>query len=285
MKQIQWFPGHMNKTRRLIRENLPSVDVIIEILDARVPESSRNPMVKELIGDKPRLVVLNKTDLADPGVTKVWMKRYAQEPDVLPLALTSKDRNQIKKIIPSCRQLGKDRNTRKRRALRAMIIGIPNVGKSTVINALKGQKKAGVQNKPGHTRHLQRVALSPDFELVDTPGILWPKFEDKKVGYRLAMLGSIKDEILDLFDIAGKALLYLRLNYPEALKERYKLTDMPEDSMELLELIGRKRGMLQKGGIVDMERICNVFLSELREGKIGRISLEKPLEDTSWLES
>ncbi len=272
----------MNKTRRLIGENLPSIDVIIEILDARVPESSRNPMIKDIIGDKPRLVILNKTDLADPSVTKIWMKRYAEEPDVLPLALTSKDKNQIKQIIPGCRTLGKDRNTRKRRALRAMIVGIPNVGKSTVINALKGQKKASVQNKPGHTRHLQRVALNPDFELVDTPGILWPKFEDKRVGYRLALLGSIKDEILDLFDIAGKGLNYLRLNYPKELQERFKLEELPEEPMVLLELMGRKRGMLQKGGIVDMERICHVFLSELREGKIGRVSFEKPDEDTLW---
>lgn len=274
--QIQWFPGHMNKTMNQIKENLGKVDVIIEILDARVPSSSSNPKITELIGDKPRLVVLNKCDMSDPEITDKWMDYYKNMDKTLPVKVSSKTLDNLDSVSKVCKELCKDAKWINRREVRGMVVGIPNVGKSTIINALSGKKKAAVGNRPGLTRNMQRINISGSLQIYDTPGVLWPKFEDKTVGYNLAALGSIKDTILDLVDIARKALDYLILNYPDRLKERYNIEDLPTDSYEMLEIIGKKRGCLQSGGVIDIDRAVAFLLKDLRDGKLGLISLEEP---------
>lgn len=274
--QIQWFPGHMNKTKHMIKDNLSKVDVIIEILDARVPVSSSNPMITELIGDKPRLVVLNKSDLSDPEVTENWMDYYRQLEHTLPVQVSSKTMYNLDSISKVCKELCKDAKWIERREVRGMVVGIPNVGKSTIINALSGKKKVAVGNKPGLTRNLQRINITDSLQIYDTPGILWPKFEDRIVGYNLAALGSIKDTILDLVDIGRAALDYFIKRYPDRLKERYNIDRLSEDSYELLTEIGVKRGCLQAKGIIDLERAVTFFLKDLRDGKLGLISLEEP---------
>ena len=283
MKPIQWYPGHMVKTRRLIKENLKKVDVIIEILDARVPRSSSNPVIDELTGDKPRLVVLNKSDLADKKVTNLWKAFYrAQGENRLPVAVSSKTKDNLGSIVNGCKTLCKGAKWLNRRPVRAMIVGIPNVGKSTVINALAGKKKAIVGNKPGVTKDMQRLNISDNFQIYDTPGILWPKFEDQDIGFKLALLGSIKDSILILDEISMKGLEYMVQFYPERIKERYKIDDIPGETIELIELIGRKRGCLISGGAIDYEKAINLFLLDLRGGKLGTFSLENPNEDTGF---
>ena len=283
MKPIQWFPGHMHKTRRLIKENLKKVDVIIEILDARVPLSSSNPIIDELTGDKPRLVVLNKSDLADENITDLWKKYYKSLGEKrLPVAVSSKTKQNLGSIVNGCKTLCKGAKWVNRRPVRAMIVGIPNVGKSTVINALAGRKKAAVGNKPGVTRDMQRLNVSDSLQIYDTPGILWPKFEDQDIGYKLALLGSIKDSILILDEISMKGLEYMVLHYSERIKERYRIDDIPEDTVQIIELIGKKRGCLVAGGAIDYEKAINIFLLDLRGGKLGRFSLEKPGEESGF---
>lgn len=274
--QIQWFPGHMNKTINIIKETLTKVDVVIEILDARVPVSSSNPMIKELIGDKPRLVVLNKNDLSDPIVTKRWMEYFKGLEHTMPVEVSSRTFYNLDSISKVCKELCKNAKWIDRREVRGMVVGIPNVGKSTIINALSGKKKVAVGNKPGLTRNLQRINITNSLQIYDTPGILWPKFEDKTVGYNLAALGSIKDTILDLIDISRSALDYFIKRYPDRIKERYNIDNLPDDSYDLLSLIGKKRGCLQTGGVIDLDRAVSFFLKDLRDGKLGLISLEEP---------
>lgn len=274
--QIQWFPGHMHKTINIIKETLGKVDVIIEILDARVPISSSNPMITELIGDKPRLVVLNKCDLSDPEITNRWMKYFESFDQTLPVQVSSKTFFNLDSISKVCKELCKEAKWIDRREVRGMVVGIPNVGKSTIINALSGEKKVAVGNRPGLTRNLQRINITNSLQIYDTPGILWPKFEDKIVGYNLAALGSIKDTILDLVAISRSALDYFIIRYPERIKERYNIEILPEDSYDLLQLIGKKRGCLQTGGVIDLDRAVAFFLKDLRDGKLGLISLEEP---------
>lgn len=279
--QIQWFPGHMNKTKHMIKDNLGKVDVIIEILDARVPVSSSNPMITELIGNKPRLVVLNKSDLSDPEVTEKWMEYYRGLDRTLPVKVSSKTHDNLDSISKVCKELCKDSKWIERREVRGMVVGIPNVGKSTIINALSGRKKVAVGNKPGLTRNLQRINITNSLQIYDTPGILWPKFEDRVVGYNLAAVGSIKDTILDLIDITRTTLDYFIKRYPDRIKTRYNIDKLPEDSYELLTLIGKNRGCLQARGVIDLDRAVAFFLKDLRDGKLGLISLEEPedLED------
>lgn len=283
MKPIQWFPGHMHKTRKLIKENLKKVDVIIEILDARVPVSSSNPIIDELTGDKPRVVVLNKSDLADKKVTEKWKVYFKSLGDNrLPVEVSSKTKENLNSIVRGCKTLCQGAKWIDRRPIRAMIVGIPNVGKSTIINALAGRKKAIVGNKPGVTKEMQRLNVSDSLQIYDTPGILWPKFEDQDIGYKLALLGSIKDSILILDEISMKGLEYMVLHYPKRIKERYKIDEIPDDTVELIEMIGKKRGCLISGGAIDYEKAINLFLLDLRSGKLGTFSLELPGEETGF---
>ncbi|TCI80108.1 ribosome biogenesis GTPase YlqF [Exiguobacterium sp. SH0S1] len=280
---IQWFPGHMAKARRQVTEKLKLIDVVIELVDARVPQSSRNPMVDEITAGKPRLIVLNKADMADQAVTDAWMRALKRD-DIEVVAVDAKHSKGLKQLMTGAEKLMKDKHDRMREKgrnpgpIRALIIGIPNVGKSTLINRLAGRNIAITGDRPGVTKRQQWIKMKGgEMELLDTPGILWPKFEDQMVGYRLAATGAIKDDILNLDDIAMYAARELRARYPEQLKERFKLDDLPEDAVELLELIGKKRGLLS-GGYVDFEKASELLLNELRHEKIGRVSLETPAD-------
>jgi len=280
---IQWFPGHMAKTRRLITENIKNADVVIEILDARIPYSSRNPEIKTLCAGKPSLLLLNKASLADPSVTEFWSKKYSD--NLTECIETDCISGQgISQIAPALKRLCKDKIARYEdkgmagRPIKAMVVGIPNVGKSSLINKLCQNKKAKVENRPGVTLDKQWVSTNIGILLLDMPGILWPKFEDRIVGENLAITGAIKDDILDIEEIAAILCGRLRAQYPELLAQRYKLDSVPlrdeMDDYDLLCLIGKKRGLLMSGGVVNTERTANMLLDEFRDAKIGRISLD-----------
>lgn len=273
----------MAKARRQVTEKLKLIDVVIELVDARVPQSSRNPMVDEITAGKPRLIVLNKADMADPVVTDAWLRALKRE-EVEVVAVDAKHSKGLKQLITGAQKLMKEKHDRMREKgrnpgpIRALIIGIPNVGKSTLINRLAGRNIAVTGDRPGVTKRQQWIKMKGgEMELLDTPGILWPKFEDQLVGYRLAATGAIKDEILNLDDIALYTVRELHARYPEQLKERFRLETLPEDGVELLELIGKKRGLIS-GGYVDFEKASELLLNELRHEKIGRISLETPAD-------
>jgi len=285
---IQWFPGHMTKARRQIEDKLKLIDVAIELLDARIPLSSRNPMVDEILKGKPRLVLLNKYDLADPSVTADWVAFFKENGlDALPI--DAANGTQVREIVPRCkeimaekiqRQINKGMNPR---AIRALILGIPNVGKSTLINRLAGRKIAATGDKPGVTKGQQWIKMAGgELELLDTPGILWPRFEDQKVGLRLAATGAIKEDVLNVADVAFFAVQYMGDVYKEAFQERFDIAKMPEDLsdpdnvIQLMEAIGRKRGCVVSGGRIDLEKASGIFLRELRAGKLGRVTLEHP---------
>ena len=277
--QVQWFPGHMTKASRQIKENLKKVDIIIEILDARVPWSSRNPLLKKITAHKKRIILLNKEDLADPQATKLWLEFFRKEEGTLPLAVSAQNRKSLSRLTPSAKQLCSGARWIDRRPVRAMILGIPNVGKSTLINAMAGKRKAGVANMPGFTKDMQRFDAGKGLQIFDTPGMLWPKFEDMHSGFNLAALGSIKDTILPIERIAYFTIPYLCSMYEKELKARYKWDELPGDPIRLIEELGKKRGCIVSGGEVDREKACFLLLKELREGKIGRISLERPGEE------
>ena len=273
----------MAKARRQVTEKLKLIDVVIELVDARVPQSSRNPMVDEITAGKPRLIVLNKADMADPVVTDAWLRALKRE-EVEVVAVDAKHSKGLKQLITGAQKLMKEKHDRMREKgrnpgpIRVLIIGIPNVGKSTLINRLAGRNIAVTGDRPGVTKRQQWIKMKGgEMELLDTPGILWPKFEDQLVGYRLAATGAIKDEILNLDDIALYTVRELHARYPEQLKERFRLETLPEDGVELLELIGKKRGLIS-GGYVDFEKASELLLNELRHEKIGRISLETPAD-------
>ena len=282
MKQLQWYPGHMAKTRRMIQENLKMVDVVVEILDARIPYSGRNPDFDDILGEKPRLVVLNKSDLADAKLTDRWIAWYehTQNVKVIPIScVTGKGVNQI---ASAARGLIRDKLERERekglnRSVKIMMVGIPNVGKSTLINRLSGKASAKTGDRPGVTRGKQWIRLKDGLELLDTPGILPPKFEEQSVALNLAYTGAIKDEIMDIESLSYSLLEYLRDYYPEELKTRYKLENIADlQGYELLEYIGKKRGFVVSGGEIDTERAANIVVDELRGAKIGNITLEQP---------
>ncbi len=285
---IQWFPGHMTKARRQIEEKLKLIDVVIELLDARIPMSSRNPMIDEILAGKRRLVVLNKVDLADPEITEAWIRFFAEEKGLVALPVDSSSGRNVQLILPRCRELLQDkieaqlRKGIQPRAIRALIVGIPNVGKSTLINRLAGRNIAATGDRPGVTKGQQWIKVGKEMELLDTPGILWPKFEDQIVGLRLAATGAIKEEILQVEDVAFFALKQLIADYRSALEDRYGLDcgnvdlDHPHEVVEIMEAIGRKRGCLMSGGAVDLEKASLVILRDLRGGKLGAISLERP---------
>jgi len=279
---INWFPGHMTKALRMMRANLKLVDVVIELLDARIPVSSANPVMNELLEGKPRVIALNKADLADPEWTKQWIKTFHDQ-GLQVVALDSMTGKGTKALVSQVEQLGNakarklvDRGVNPR-AVRAMILGIPNVGKSSLINKLNGVHVANAANKPGVTRGKQWIKIGRNLELLDTPGVLWPKFEDPVVGFRLAITGAIKDDIYDIEKVMVHMLTLLREQYSQRLIERYKLTlPLPEDATALLELIGRRRGCLRSGGIVDYEKTRRLILKEFRDTKLGTFTLDRP---------
>ena len=287
---IQWYPGHMTKTRRMIAEQMKHMDAVCEILDARIPLSSRNPDVEELTAGKPRLVVLNRTDQADPAGTARWREHF-QGKGYAVLECNAKAGQGTAKFAAAVRELLSDKiaayaeKGQTGRMMRVMILGIPNVGKSTFINKIAGRKTAKTEDRPGVTRAKQWVPIDRGLELLDTPGILWPKFEDQSVGLNLAYTGAVKDEILDVETLGCHLMAYLGANYPEALKTGYKLPALPlrQDGEEdvawgyrLLEAAGKKRGFLISGGEVDTERMAKILLDEYRAGKLGRFTLEVP---------
>lgn len=281
---LQWFPGHMKKAQRLIEENLKLVDVVIELLDARVPLSSANPMLAEIIKDKPRLVVLNKSDLADPAATRAWVA-YIQGQGLRAVAVDAQKGKGLKALVREAEELARPKAEKfvkaggKPRAARCMILGIPNVGKSSLINRLAGAARTKTADKPGVTRAKQWVKIGSSLDLLDTPGILWPKFEDQEVGLRLAFTGAINDTIYDREAVVLLLLDVLRRSYAERLRERFKLKEeLPENPVEILSLIGRKRGCLVKGGEIDLEKAQNIVLQEFRSGRLGSVTLELPPE-------
>lgn len=279
---IQWFPGHMAKAKREVEEKLKLVDFVIELVDARAPLSSQNPLIHKVLNQKTKMMILMKRDLADPEMTEKWLQ-YFQSNEVAAVALDVNNRKDLQKAVEMAKEIGNEKLERMRkkgvrpRPARAMIIGIPNVGKSTLINRMANKKIAKTGDRPGVTKQQQWIKIKKDFELMDTPGILWPKFEDQEVGYRLAAIGTIKDEILALDDIAAYAIHFLKDEYPNVLHERYKLDDSAkEDMWEVFQQIGRQRGCLESGGKVNMTKTADVILQDLRSGKLGRITLEKP---------
>jgi ribosome biogenesis GTPase A len=279
---IQWFPGHMAKARREVTEKLKLVDVILELLDARIPLSSRNPMIDEIIQHKPRVVLLNKADMADSKITSDWVAYFAEK-GVKAIPINSHAGEGMHLIVATAKELLQEKFDKMRakgvikpRAIRAMIVGIPNVGKSTLINRLAKRNIAKTGNTPGVTKKQQWIKVGNELELLDTPGILWPKFEDQEVGLKLAVTGAIKDTILNLEELAVYALRVLERRYPNRLEERYKLTKIPEDLVDLYDHIGKLRGCLAGGGQVDYDKVSELVIREMRSEKFGRVSLESP---------
>ncbi|MBS4177141.1 ribosome biogenesis GTPase YlqF [Lederbergia citrea] len=278
---IQWFPGHMAKARREVTEKLKLVDIIFELVDARIPESSSNPMLQEIIQQKPRLILLNKADMADRELTKKWTAHYAEQGQTA-LAINSQAGIGIKEIVKAAEKILHEKRERQKakglrpRAIRAMIIGIPNVGKSTLINRLAKRNIAKTGNTPGVTRAQQWIKVGKELELLDTPGILWPKFEDPETGYKLALTGAIKDTLLNMQDIAVFGLNFLQTNYPDRLMERYALAEIPSEISSLFDKIGELRGCLAAGGEIDYDKTAETIVRDLRMQYFGAITFDLP---------
>ena len=277
---IQWYPGHMYKASKQIKEVLPKIDLIIEMLDARIPYSSGNPVISEFTGSKPCIKILNKNDLADPAITQLWQEYWDKEQNIKSITLEPNQPEKIKQLFKLIKKLvpGKDNTSSGKggQIIHTMIMGIPNVGKSTLINTLTGRSIAKTGNEPAVTKGQQRINLGNGICLLDTPGILWPKVDNKNSGYRLATTGAIKDTAMSYDDVAFFAADYLIENYPNRLSDRYELSPLPKTEIEFLDAAGAKRGCLRSGGMVDLEKISKIFLNELRNGTLGRISLESP---------
>ena len=289
---VQWFPGHMAKTRRIMQSNLKLVDVVAELTDARIPYSSRNPEMDRLVGSKPRVLLLNKADSADETVTSMWIDYYKRK-GITAVATDCRSGRNVNRFRDVVRDIMKDKTAQwdahgmTGRPVRLMIVGIPNVGKSSLINRLAGAKRAKVEDRPGVTRGKQWVNLDEGLELLDMPGVLWPKFEDKRVGEMLAFTGAVKDDIMDMEYLACRFLEFMNAEYPQLIIDRYGISndDLPENTdetmgcvrgFELLERIGRKRGFLLSGGDINTERAAITVMDEFRSGKLGRLSLERP---------
>ncbi|EGS9997984.1 ribosome biogenesis GTPase YlqF [Clostridium perfringens] len=278
---INWFPGHMVKTKREIQNNLKLVDAVIEIRDARIPKSSKNPDIDTLCAGKPRVILLNKSDLTDPKVTKAWKESLTNDETIV-LEVNALKGEGLNAIKPALLKLLKEKHDRlKAKGLakittRAMVVGIPNVGKSTFINKMAKNNIAKTGDRPGVTKNKQWIKTKLGIELMDTPGVLWPKFEDEIVGLNLAFTGAIKDEIMDIEELALKLVERLQETNPEELMTRYKLTELHENPLDNLDAIARKRGAIMSGNQIDYNRIAGIILDEFRGGKIGKISLEKP---------
>ena len=281
---IQWYPGHMTKTRRQIEADLKQVDAVCEIVDARIPVSSRNPDIDAICGNKPRMIVLNRMDLADPAATSRW-KTYFEKKGMAVIATDCKTKRGISGFTPAARtacaeKLARDAAKGMNRPLRVMVVGIPNVGKSTLINQISGRKGAKAENRPGVTRGKQWVTVDAGLQLLDTPGILWPKFEDPEVGMMLAFTGAVKEGVIDVEELSCRLLELLLAFYPQTLKERYKV-EAPQGTpgYELLEMAGKNRGYLLSRGEIHTERMAKVLLDEFRSGKLGKFTLEQPKEE------
>lgn len=274
MATIQWFPGHMSKARRQVQENLKHVDFVTILVDARLPLSSQNPMLTKIVGDKPKLLILNKADLADSNRTKEW-RSYFESQGIQTLAINSKEQSTVKLVTDAAKSLMADKIQRLRErgiqkeTLRTMIIGIPNAGKSTLMNRLAGKKIAVVGNKPGVTKGQQWLKSNKDLEILDTPGILWPKFEDELVGLKLALTGAIKDQLLPMDEVTIFGLNYFKTYYPERLEERFKGIELEEEAPEIIMEMTRKLGFRE-----DYDRFYNLFVKEVRDGKLGRYTLD-----------
>ncbi|MBS6654896.1 MAG: ribosome biogenesis GTPase YlqF [Streptococcus sp.] len=274
MATIQWFPGHMSKARRQVQENLKHVDFVTILVDARLPLSSQNPMLTKIVGDKPKLLILNKADLADSNRTKEW-RSYFENQGIKTLAINSKEQSTVKLVTDAAKSLMADKIQRLRErgiqkeTLRTMIIGIPNAGKSTLMNRLAGKKIAVVGNKPGVTKGQQWLKSNKDLEILDTPGILWPKFEDELVGLKLALTGAIKDQLLPIDEVTIFGLNYFKTYYPERLEERFKGIDLEEEAPEIIMEMTQKLGFRE-----DYDRFYNLFVKEVRDGKLGRYTLD-----------
>lgn len=287
---INWFPGHMHKTRQQLAAMMPQCDVVVEMLDARLPQSSLNPLLDELRqdipgkgengtpGTVPCITILNKRDLADPEATAQWRTLFERDRGVRTLGMCANQPKQTDAVVALVKRLA-PRRVERGQKVRVMVVGIPNVGKSTLVNALRGKRVANVGDEPAVTRGRQEIDLKNGIVLIDTPGILWPRFDDKLVGYRLAASGAIKDTAMDYDDVAIFAARYLIREYPGPLTERYKLDELPTDPIALIEEIGRRRGCLIAGGEVEFNRASELLLREMRSGKLGRVSLEWPGQD------
>lgn len=271
---IQWFPGHMHKARKEVAKTLPQVDVVLEILDARIPYSSQNPMIAEMIGDKPRIKVLTKSDLADPDKTELWLQYFKAQSHTDAIAVTTEQPAAIKQLLRLCRDKVASGDSERR--VTVMIMGIPNAGKSTLINVLADRKIAKTGNEPAITKGQQRIKLEQDIVLIDTPGMMWPKVESERSAYRLATTGAIKDTAMSYLDVAFFAVDCICRDYPQRLQQRYQLEAVPNTEIEALETIGAVRGCLGAGGRIDLNRTATVFLNDLRSGALGPLTLELP---------
>lgn len=280
---IQWFPGHMAKARREVTEKLKLVDIIFELVDARLPLSSRNPMIDEVTGQKPRLIILNKADMADDVETKKWI-RYFNERGLKAVAINSLEGKGLQQVTKAAKEILAEKWDRMRakgmkpRAIRAMIVGIPNVGKSTLINRLAKKNLAKTGNMPGVTKAQQWIKVGKEIELLDTPGILWPKFEDPETGYKLALTGAIKDSVVEMQDLAIYGLKFLSRRYPAKLLERYGLEEVDEEIVHTFDHIGRKRNILEGGGEVDYEMTAEAIVRDVRNGALGRLTFDRTEE-------
>ena len=273
---INWYPGHMKKTRELIRENLKLVDLVVEVVDARIPLSSRNPLIHEILGYKPSIIAMNKMDLADAEANRDWVDHF-RKVDTTALLINSNSGEGVKELVKKLGAMSEQRKqSRVGRPFRLMIVGVPNVGKSSLINRLSGRKSTQTGDRPGVTKGKQWIKLADGMQLLDTPGILWPKFEDPETGKNLAYCGSIKDEIMDIPTLGMELIGYLGEHYPKMLMERYKLEELLETPLENMEAIAEKRGCILPGKRIDYERTGRMVLDEFRAGIIGRITLERP---------
>lgn len=278
IENINWYPGHMKKTRELIAENLKMVDLVIEVIDARIPVSSRNPIIDELVKTKKRIIILNKSDLSDANANSSWAEYFKQQGNLV-LAMNCMSGSGVNQLYKLLNKLQDEKNEGqiRKKALRMMIVGVPNVGKSSLINRMTGKKSAKTGDRPGVTKGKQWLGIENGMQLLDTPGILWPKFEDPQVGLNLAFCGSIKDEILDTATLALELIKLLSRDYPQLLMSRYKLDEIDEDALTNMENIALKRGFILPGKRIDYERCGRTVLDEFRSGKIGNITLEKTL--------
>ena len=291
MPHLQWYPGHMRKAERLVKENLKLVDVVVELLDARIPMSSANPVLREIVAGKTRLIVLNKSDLADPTATRAWVQYFASQ-DIVAVPVDAVKGSGTKELVQAIQKLAAPRTEKlakhgaKPRAARCMILGIPNVGKSSLINRLSGGARTKVENRPGVTRAKQWIRIGAQLELLDMPGILWPKFEDARAALRLAFTGAISDTVYDVGGVVLQLLRVLHADYPATLRARYGLAENLPTGVELLEEIGRRRGCLVRGGRIDYEKAEQIVLREFRRGRLGRVTLDSPIQaETTYTSS